>query len=409
MNAVMDAIDDLLEDVSLTRAATTPTTTRTIQDQPCTRDLLNIALDALKIRPPLYFSSFFGRPLSWLPPHRRFSEFKIIDIWNLRRMVHYLTNITVPALPLTPPPFSPPLVENFFWSPTVILQRPDHNGSYTTFPREAWFFINGILTDDTVAQMNAAYLSYLFHRPITLIQNATDSFPVDMLECILGKEWQRTMEPTTKAVPIIYDALKRREIEKVVVVAHSQGTIIMGNVLCWLYSVVAQTEALEDEEMATAECFAPPEFIYPDQGDLDPHDFEGLTIDELRKLEVYSFANCANKMPYFDAPTQTPWLEHFGNEFDIVARLGMQAPRQDKWGINIEGPCYIRRGGWGHLLNAHYLFPLADAQKRGRKQGGQGNYDDPFAYKNIPGRQESLSPRLYDYINGGSPFVFPAF
>lgn len=407
MNAMLDAIDDLIEDISPVPAIPSPETAYIPQDKPCTRDLLNIALDALKINPPLYFSSFFGRPLSWLPPHRRFSEFKIIDIWHLRRMIHFLANITIPALPLTPPPFSPPVVENFFWSPTVILQRPDHNGSYTTFPREAWFFINGILTDDAVAQMNASYLSYLFHRPITLIQNATDSFPVDMLECILGKEWQRTMEPTTKAVPVIYNALKRREIEKVVVIAHSQGTIIMGNVLNWLYRLVSQTEAKGDKAGATAERFAPPEFIYPDQGELNPLDFEGLTMDELRKLEVYCFANCANNMPYFDAASQTPWLEHFGNEFDIVARLGMQAPRPNRWGINIEGPCYVRHGGWGHLLNAHYLFPLTDAQKRGRKQGGQGNLDDPFTHQNIAGIKEGVSPRLYDYINGGSPFEFP--
>ena len=36
-----------------------------------------------------------------------------------------------------------------------------------------------MMTDDHVAQINAAYLSHLFHRPITIIQNSTDSGLVD--------------------------------------------------------------------------------------------------------------------------------------------------------------------------------------------------------------------------------------
>jgi hypothetical protein len=38
----------------------------------------------------------------------------------------------------------PPLTGEFFYQPTVILQRPDQYGSYTSFPLEKWFFINGI-------------------------------------------------------------------------------------------------------------------------------------------------------------------------------------------------------------------------------------------------------------------------
>ena len=48
----------------------------------------------------------------------------------------------------------------------------------------AWlslFFINGILTNGDVAQLNAACISYMFHRPVTLIQNATDGALADLL------------------------------------------------------------------------------------------------------------------------------------------------------------------------------------------------------------------------------------
>ena len=146
----------------------------------------------------------------------------------MRRTVQFLINISVPALPRAPDPLMPPFLNDIFWQPTVILQRPDHNGNYTTYPDEHWFFMNGIITDSAVAQINAAYLSELFHRPITLVQNSTDSFLLDLLECSLGKEWYLTTESAEKAFPPIYDALEKSEKKKVVVICHSQGTIIMG-------------------------------------------------------------------------------------------------------------------------------------------------------------------------------------
>ena len=82
----------------------------------------------------------------------------------------------------------PPFLNDLFWQPTVILQRPDHNGSYTTFPDEAWFFVNGIMTNDSVAQVNSAYLAYLFHRPLTMIQNSTDSLWADLFDA----RWARS-------------------------------------------------------------------------------------------------------------------------------------------------------------------------------------------------------------------------
>ena len=83
-------------------------------------------------------------------------------------MLKFLQNTWIPSIPHTPPLFNPPFLDDLFWQPTVILQRPDHYGSYTSYPDEAWFFINGVMTNDAVAQVNAALLAELFHRPITL-------------------------------------------------------------------------------------------------------------------------------------------------------------------------------------------------------------------------------------------------
>ena len=361
--------------------------------------LLGIAQDALNLPVPLYVSSILGLPWTWIPPYQRYSEFTIVDLWRLRRMLKYLADIALPSIPVTPPPFGPPLLNDLFFHPTVILQRPDQYGGYTSYPTEAWFFINGILTDANVAQLNAAYLSYLFHRPITLIQNSTDGIVLDLLECAVGKEWRLNTESVVAAFPAIHGALKSQK-EKVVVICHSQGTIIMARVLMLLCKVTRpgpKPRALKA---------APAEFIYPEQEGLEMKDFDLLTEPELAKLEIYCFANCANTMRYYRASHNgappIPWIESFGNENDIVARLGMLAPRPKKWGINIDGPCYERLKAWGHLLNQHYLAPIDALQKVGHRGGGRDG-SAPFELTNGPAYPNATTPRLFSYINGGAP------
>jgi hypothetical protein len=328
--------------------------------------LLGIAQDAVRFNPPLYISSIFGRPWEWVPPHHRYSEFKILDPWRLGRTLKYLVNISLPSIPRKPPAFGFPLINRFYWQPSVILQRPDHYGGYTSFPEEAWFFVNGILTNDTVARSTPP-TGDLFPRPITLIQNSTGSLFEDLLECMLGKEWYRTTEAAVKAFPPIYDALKSRSKERVVVICHSQGTIILAVVLRMLLAITRSPTAETAAEQAPgAESFgapyAEPEFVYPQDEPILLEDFDPLEADELAKLEIYAFANCANRMTYHPTARKNgrpvPWIESYGNELDLVARLGMLAPRPERWGIQIDGPRYELPGKWGHLLNEHYLTEI---------------------------------------------------
>lgn len=375
--------------------------------------LLGIAQDAVRFSPPLYASSIFGMPREWVPPHHRYSEFKIIDLWKLQRTLKYLVNISLPSIPRKPPTFGVPLINRFYWQPSVILQRPDHNGSYTSFPEEAWFFINGILTNDAVAQINAAYLSDLFHRPITLIQNSTGSFFSDLVECMLGKEWFRTTEAAVKAFPPIYDALKTRSKERVVVVCHSQGTIILSVVLRLLLGITrtarAAVEAAAEAVPTTlpaAASFAEPEFVYPQDEPIQLEEFDPLEEDELAKLEIYAFANCANRMQHHTSIRKdgrpVPWIESYGNQYDLVARLGMLAPRPEQWGIQIDGARYELPGKWGHLLNEHYLTIIEKHQRNGYRKRPRGG-SKPYI---LMGRtEENETPRLFYYINGGLPPV----
>jgi len=365
--------------------------------------------DALDIKPPLWLRSILGPP-PWLPL-KRFSEFGLLYPWRPIRAATYLADILVPSLPVTPPAWLPEVIAWPFLHPSKIQQRPDHNGNWTSYPREAWFFINGILTNDAVAQLNTAYLAYLFHRPITLVQNSTGGAIEDLVECAADKAFGATGEAATKAFPPIYDALKDPDKQRVVVIAHSQGTIIAGVVLRFMRLLYRRAEEQTDSRAARREPLlgradAEPEDVLPDDMPLDPTDFEALTDDEVAKLELYCLANCATRMRYLDERVDgrpIPWIESYGNQFDIVARLGGLAPNRKESGVEIDGPRYERRGAWGHLLNEHYLRGIEQAQKSGRKRGPRRESADPYVLINASEHSDAEVPRFFRYINGGSP------
>lgn len=83
-------------------------------------------------------------------------------------------------------------------------------------------------------------------------------------------------------------------------------------------------------------------------------------------------------------------------------RLGMLAPNAAQRGIDIDGPCYVKPNGWGHLLNAHYLSDIHDCQKVYRRRGGAGG-SIPYLLANAGRYPDSQTPRLFSCINGGVP------
>jgi pimeloyl-ACP methyl ester carboxylesterase len=326
------------------------------------------------------------------------------------------------------------VVNRRLWRPTQFFRQPDEYGGVSTFPDERWFFINGIMTNADLARINAAYLAHLFHRPVTVVQNATDSAVVDLFECAIGKgfkndpdsEDRKTMtEPAWRATAAILEAINAEQTQRVVVIAHSQGTIITANVL----RAVAQ--ALRSD---LVEQLNPPWHSFAQrlmggvQTDVDKivrdnlaHSLAQLTrgglyeaLLRLAKLEVYTFANCADRMGYVHPSLQVPYMEHFANERDIVARLGVLSPLRggpnkrtevasgnSESLIEIDGPTFVQTGAWGHLLNEHYLMPIDDYLYPGARR--QRREEDPYP----PKGEQSPKPRLYGYFHGKRPVDLP--
>ena len=386
-------------------------------------DLLEVAVEALRFRPPDYIRSVFGAPRSWLPPHRRFSEYNIIDPWQLLRSARFLLDITLPSAAVTTPGWArmlfPNIVNRRFWRPTGFFRQPDEYGGTSSFSDEHWFFINGIMTNEDVAEFNAAYLAHLFHRPLTVIQNATNSLGVDVYECAIGKGFktnpdsadQKTMtEPAWRATAAILEALNADQTRRVVVIAHSQGTIIAANVLRAVAKALRSKQARQKKPRWHA-------FTNRLMGEVQTetqkiirnnlaHSLSvfakggpTMALERLTKLEIYTFANCADKMRYVYPSRQAPYMEHFANELDVVARLGILSPLRDgpEALIEIDGPVFRQQAAWGHLLNEHYLTPIDDFLYPGERKYRRD--EDP--YPGIGKRPQK--PRLYKYFHGKRP------
>jgi hypothetical protein len=104
-------------------------------------------------------------------------------------------------------------------------------------------------------------------------------------------------------------------------------------------------------------------------------------------------------MRYVHVAEPLPYMEHFANEFDWVARLGILSPLRGDSGasIEIDGPVFEQKGEWGHLLNEHYLSAMDDYLYPGAAPYNRD--ENPFP----PGGNGAAESRLYQYFHGKSP------
>jgi hypothetical protein len=355
-------------------------------------ELASNVIDAATGIPPWRLPSSVLGEFMRAAPYLR-SEYALLMSSEVGRTGRYLADVLVPSLQRRPPAWVPAPLRSVFFHETTVIRRPDPAGGFDAFPAEEWFFINGILTNPGMAGWNADYLALMFRRPFTIIQNATDGPLADLLECAYEKAFGMNGEPVNVGFPVLHRALKDASKDRIVIIAHSQGTLISAVMVRLLRLIYTERE----DHMSPADQAAELAALQRTGVTLDPDDLADVTADELARLEIYCFANCASEMRYVDPARQLPWLESLGNEHDLVARLGMLAPHLAAERIAIDGPMWIRHDAWGHLLNAHYLRAIELAQ------GGPGPGPataGPAPYMQLAGAP-APAPRLYRYLNGG--------
>ena len=195
----------------------------------------------------------------------------------------------------------------------------------------------------------------------------------------------------------VLDAIADPKKKRVVVNAHSQGTLITALMLRLIKAVYCQTMTGTRGQLSGDDRKAIRRRAANEGLTVRPERLQPLLPEDLATLEVYCFANCASDMKYIDEHLSLPRIESFGNEHDLVARLGMLAPDPDKRHIKISGPRFRHDGAWGHLLNAHYLTDIDRAQRQ-RVQAATPNAT-PYVLieQSAP---PGTAPRLFDYLNG---------
>mmetsp|Transcript_3362 Transcript_3362/g.4333 ORF Transcript_3362/g.4333 Transcript_3362/m.4333 type:complete len:343 (+) Transcript_3362:155-1183(+) len=207
-------------------------------------------------------------------------------------------------------------------------------------PEELWIHINGILNDADAAKDTCKVIYEMFGRPCKLLHNPTDGPILDLLECFVGKTGLLRLGCTgpRKLLRNILREEMKKDYKKIVLIAHSQGTIITGNVIADF------NDMIEDEEMYSAE----------ERGDIQQN---------VSKLEVYLLAGAA----HYVSGKYVSHLECLSNRGDVVAVLGHIFPNNLKgiWrntrgnGIRYEH-CkdLVEYSNWGHTCTDHYFAPM---------------------------------------------------
>ena len=237
--------------------------------------------------------------------------------WDIQSIIELMSDIFFPSLPFSCPSWCPHFFKKMFFggSSTFIKSFKEEKDD------QFWIYVNGILTNKKIIEMNRILLEDVFDRPIHVVHNDSDSIVVDLIECLVGKQYEDLTEPAFVTLMAITKKLLDNKIKKIVIICHSQGTIVVGNVINSL------------KKMG---------FIHKKY---------------LKKLEIYAVANCATNMEYILKNEQLPYIESFSNENDFVSRFGCNASDDIKKScdIKIDGSVIIIPNKHGHMFNSHYF------------------------------------------------------
>ena len=299
--------------------------------------------------------------------------------------------------------------QNSWYQKKLAKKGRDGSSSMVSLPgksrsRRNELKINALRSQWT--QSNVNRLAKMFRRPILGIHNPTYGIIFDVLECII----QRTFSYPTRDIRHAYEQLsgliENEHVSKVVLIAHSQGSIEAGMVLDWLYAT--------------------------------------SSADDVSKIEVYTFGNATNhwNCPRRPGPGGGPvirHIEHYANTKDWVSRFGVlfvrgigptgrRQHRPAKSSGSFSGKLFLRKAS-GHQFNQHYLnnmFTMDPAEQNvlggndfmGTVVDGD-NFEQGIVDAHVieedsgavvaangaiqPAQQIKDRSRLWMYRNGGSP------
>lgn len=281
-------------------------------------DSFRLVYHAWKDTPKKHFwKSIFGDVEILNTEHSEFSSKLLTE----KRCFILFRKLMIPKIPVHRPDFLPNWLGSllfgdnscYFHDETVLLERKRYN-----YKNYRILFVNGILMDITAVRHIQTVLRTIFHRNIDIFYNSSDSLIPDLFEAFLNKSTDLFTEASWKLFLCILSMLFDPTIHKLIIIGHSQGTILLSSILQKLKEI-----GIEKNK------------------------------SYLQKIEFYLFSNCASSTKYIDKKRRLPYIENISNENDFVSRLGQLSNRKDC--IDIDGKEIILNDCSGHLFGANYL------------------------------------------------------
>ncbi|KAL4723514.1 hypothetical protein ACLX1H_009149 [Fusarium chlamydosporum] len=224
------------------------------------------------------------------------------------------------------------------------------HGGPPSQPNEKWLFINGIANEFFWFQRSCDKIRDTFNREVTGVYNRSDGILWDFIECCgersdgepnalierthSSKAAQEALEQELQAA--LWPATGKFS-DKVVMIAHSQGCLVLRLALQML---LAETPEGSPQRREIKE-----------------------------RLRIFTFGNPSIDWNVIDGTEQplskyVHTTEHFANETDFVAMLGVVMHRDDPGSGYDPNMVFYSKTGKAHLFGAHYSLEV-DAYHHG--------------------------------------------
>ena len=268
---------------------------------------------------------------------------------------------------------------------------------------ERWIFLNGCCVTGHALQQNLNLLSETFGRPVQGVHNETWGILGDIVECIIQRAFGFCSKETRVAYEYVKAYCSNPKVKKVVLIGHSQGGIMVSQILDQLFmdlpsELVAKLEVYTFGNAAShfnnplrkpvystgeyAATLSPSEStsLAASISEIPATDSPTAMVSPMTPLPLsqrtpHSAHRSTNATPSAASLTQSrtftispylpqrviPHIEHYCNSEDMVTRWGVLYSVQNVLGNRFCGHVFIHEGASGHMLNQHYLarmFPI---------------------------------------------------
>ncbi|KAI9668760.1 MAG: hypothetical protein M1831_000829 [Alyxoria varia] len=210
-----------------------------------------------------------------------------------------------------------------------------------------------------MAQKTCDNLSATFGRPITGVHNRTYGVIGDLFECLLQRSLRFYTQDTRIAQASLREDLENESIKKIVVIAHSQGGILVSLILERLYTMLPAHlfGKLEIYTFGSAASHFHNPLISQTKSKSEPATPGGSGI--LMPLKTTKSAPPLLQSPPPMADRLIGTIEHYVNSRDLVPRWGvLYHVLMEDSGTTYSGRVFVHENATGHLFDQHYLEPM---------------------------------------------------